>query len=117
MLFKSALVATVLSGSLLFIVSTGIPAHADVSVHCQEDGYCLFSGAGFAGEKVSLRAGNGCRSVADLGIATARSAARGYGDSKVLELFSDGQCSNSLGAVVDEVANTSAAAYRIVSIP
>ncbi|WP_370933318.1 hypothetical protein [Amycolatopsis sp. cg13] len=117
MLLKSASVATMLSGILLVSISAGSPALADVSAHCQQDGYCLFSATEFAGEKVSVPTGSGCRSVAYLGITTARSAARGYGDSKVLELFSDNQCSNYVGTVVGEVANTSAAAYRIMSIP
>ncbi len=117
MVCKSMSIVAVFSGCVLLSVSAGTPAQADVSAHCQDYGFCLFSGAGFTSKKATVPTGSGCRAVATLGFTTARSAARGYGDSKVLELFADAECANSVGTVVTEVANTSAVAYRLMSIP
>ncbi|GIH15029.1 peptidase inhibitor family I36 protein [Rugosimonospora africana] len=106
--------ALVVAGSALAAPS---PAQADVSPHCADAGYCLFSGTNFTGTEVTVSSGSGCRPVSGLGIATARSAARGYGDSYALQLYSDTTCTTSAGVVFDEVASTSATAYRLVPIP
>ncbi|HEY3465630.1 MAG TPA: hypothetical protein VGL47_10895 [Amycolatopsis sp.] len=113
-MFKFMVLAATSTSAIALTVA---PASADVGSHCQQDGYCLFSGTSFTGTKVAVPSGSGCAPVTGLGFAVARSAARGYGDSKVLELFSDTQCATSLGVVSGEVASTAARAYRLISIP
>jgi hypothetical protein len=105
--------ATVVAGSTLAAPA----AQAEVSSHCTDSGYCLFSGTNFTGTEVVVPAGTGCRPVSTLGITTARSAARGYGDSYVLQLYTDTSCTTSAGTVTSEVASTSATAYRLIAIP
>jgi hypothetical protein len=109
----------ILTGALVVAGSTlaAAPAHADVSPHCTDAGYCLFSGTGFTGTRVAVSSGSGCRPVSGLGITTVRSAARGYGDGYALQLYSDTTCTTSAGVVFDEVASTSATAYRLIPIP
>lgn len=104
--------------SALTLMAVGVaPASADVGRHCQQSGYCLFSGSGFDGTKVVVPAGYGCQPVTPLGIDVARSAARGFGDSHVLELFADNACANRIAVATDEVAETSARTYRLTMIP
>jgi hypothetical protein len=105
--------AFVVAGSAL----AAPPAQAEVSPHCTDDGYCLFSGPEFTGTKVVVPSGSGCRPVSGLGLTTVRSAARGFGDGYALRLYSDTTCSTSAGTVYDEVASTSATAYRLIPIP
>lgn len=107
-----AAVASVVVGGVL----AATPASADVSQHCQEGGYCLFSGANFTGTKVVLE-DRGCHQVSELGFTPARSAARGFGDGLALQLFSDGSCGDSLGFVFDEVSNTNARSYLLMFVP
>jgi hypothetical protein len=106
--------ALVVAGGALAAPS---PAQADVSPHCTEAGYCLFSGTDFTGTRVAVSSGSGCRPVSGLGIATVRSVARGYGDGYALQLYSDTGCTASAGVVFGDVANTSATAYRLIPIP
>lgn len=106
--------ALVVAGGALAAPS---PALADVSPHCTDAGYCLFSGTNFTGTRVVVPSGSGCRPVSGLGFATARSAARGYGDSYALQLYSDTGCTTSAGVVLGDVASTSATAYRLIPLP
>ncbi|MBW4716391.1 hypothetical protein [Saccharothrix obliqua] len=103
------------------VLATGllgaVPAGAAVSPHCQEDGYCLFSGVGFGGTRAVLPAEHGCRAVSTLGFTPARSAARGYGDGLALEIFADTGCADHLAFVYDEVPETNARSYRLVPVP
>ncbi|WP_158843442.1 hypothetical protein [Saccharothrix deserti] len=109
-----------LVGAFLFTaaLATAAPASADPSPHCQEGGYCLFSGVEFGGTKAVLPANyNSCRPVSSLGFATARSAARGFGDDAALELYSDTTCTTHVATVFDDVPTTSANSYRLIRIP
>ncbi|MEU4743752.1 hypothetical protein AB0G02_25265 [Actinosynnema sp. NPDC023658] len=90
---------------------------ADVSPHCQEPGYCLFSGADFTGTRAVLPSTYGCHPVSDVGFATARSAARGFGDGTGLVLYSDTTCTTSVAVVRQEVPTTAAKSYRLLPIP
>ncbi|CCH34636.1 hypothetical protein ABZ816_30260 [Actinosynnema sp. NPDC047251] len=105
--------AVVLAGGLL----GAAPASAAVSPHCQEDGYCLFSGTQFSGTKAVLPTSWGCYPVSSLGFGPARSAARGYGDGSALAIYSDANCANRLAFVHDEVPATTALSYRLLPIP
>lgn len=109
----------ILTGALVLAGSAFVatPAHADVSPHCADAGYCLFSGTDFTGTKVAVSSGSGCHPASSLGIAAIRSVARGYGDGYALQLYSDTACSTSAGVVFQDTANTSATAYRLVPIP
>ncbi|MFI9815381.1 peptidase inhibitor family I36 protein [Saccharothrix variisporea] len=93
------------------------PAAATVSPHCQDGGYCLFSGTNFTGTKAVLPTTRGCRAVSTLGFTPARSAARGYGDGYALELYSDTSCTTSVATVFDEVPDTNARSYALIPIP
>ncbi|MEV0680753.1 hypothetical protein AB0I60_29980 [Actinosynnema sp. NPDC050436] len=105
--------AVVLASGLL----GAAPAGAAVGPHCQEDGYCLFSGEGFGGTKAVLPADYGCHRVSSLGFSPARSAARGYGDGTAPALYSDATCATHPTYVYDEVPSTSALSYRLLPIP
>ncbi|MEU2539353.1 hypothetical protein [Streptomyces iakyrus] len=115
--------AKVLAGILLAAgmgTTTGItPAAADVSANCQESGYCLFDGTSFTANKAVLPNVTGCHTVSSLGISAARSAARGYGDSKALVLYSDTQCSQRITDVMQDRAslNPAALSYALVNLP
>ncbi|GLY65625.1 peptidase inhibitor family I36 protein [Amycolatopsis taiwanensis] len=108
-----AVAALALAGSALAAPA----ALADVSPHCQQSGYCLFSGAGFTGTRVTVSSGTGCHPVSDLGLPVARSAARGFGDGAALTLYSDTQCTTSIGTVFTELPDISAASYRLTPLP
>lgn len=105
------------------ITSTAAPATATTAgpatagPHCQEDGYCLFSGTDFTGVKAVLPADYGCHPVSALGYPTARSAARGFGDGLGLVLYSDTTCGTHAATVYDEVPATSAKSYRLLPLP
>lgn len=115
---RFALVGAFLFAAALFTAApaTAVSA-ADVSPHCQEAGYCLFSGTSFTGTRAVLPSARGCHSVSKLGFTTARSAARGFGDGYALELYSDTTCTTGVATVYDEVPNTSAKSYRLMFIP
>lgn len=98
-------------------VSPATVSPATVSPHCQEDGYCLFSGTDFTGVKAVLPADYGCHPVSALGYPTARSAARGFGDGLGLVLYSDTTCGTHAATVYDEVPATSAKSYRLLPLP
>ncbi|WP_410658893.1 hypothetical protein [Amycolatopsis sp. lyj-112] len=98
-------------------LSGGTPSAQEVSPHCQQDGYCLFSGTDFGGTKVSVPTGRGCKPVSALGIPAAGSAARGFGDANALELYADEACTVSAGTVFHEIPDTAAKAYRLIPIP
>lgn len=108
-LLAGALSGGALSGSTLSV--------QEVSPHCQQDGYCLFSGTDFGGTKVSVPTGRGCEPVSALGIPVAGSAARGFGDGNALELYADEACTVSAGTVFHEIPETAAKAYRLIPIP
>lgn len=105
------------------IAFTAAPATATTAVpttagpHCQEDGYCLFSGTDFTGVKAVLPADYGCHPVSALGYPTARSAARGFGDGLGLVLYSDTTCGTHAATVYDEIPATSAKSYRLLPLP
>jgi hypothetical protein len=107
----------VIAASAALMLFAATPAVAEVSQHCQQAGYCLFSGSRFDGTKVSVPTGGGCRPVESLGIDAARSAARGFGDGYALELFSDSACANRIGTVSKEISGISAETYRLTMIP
>lgn len=113
------LLTTGLLGTLLAAPATAAPtvSPAPVSPHCQEDGYCLFSGTDFTGVKAVLPAVYGCHPVSALGYPTARSAARGFGDGLGLILYSDSTCGTHAANVHDEVPTTSAKSYRLLPLP
>ncbi|GAB2983239.1 hypothetical protein [Saccharothrix stipae] len=109
-----------LAGALLLTAALlpAAPASAsDVSPHCQEPGYCLFSGSSFTGTRAVLPAAYGCHPVSDLGFTTARSAARGFGDGSGLVLYSDTTCTTRAATVYHEVPTTTAKSYRHLPIP
>lgn len=95
------------------------PAMADASEHCQESGYCLFDRPGFTGKKAVLPNVTGCRAVTSVGISTARSAARGFGDSKTLVLYSDTRCSHRITDVTKDRAGLEppALSYSLLNLP
>lgn len=104
--------------ALAAALTSAVPASAsDVSPHCQEPGYCLFSGTSFTGTRVVLPASFGCHPVSDLGFPTARSAARGFGDGSALILYSDTTCTTAATTVHDELPTTTANSYRLLPIP
>ncbi|MEV8442887.1 hypothetical protein AB0425_36375 [Actinosynnema sp. NPDC051121] len=106
------------TAALLAVIACATPASAsDVSPHCQEPGYCLFSGTSFTGTRAVVPPTYGCHPVSDLGFPTARSAARGFGDGAALQLFTDSACATPVATVYNEVATTSATAYRLSRIP
>lgn len=113
---KLGIAAGAVAGVVLSTV-VAATAQAEVSPHCQQHGYCLFSGAEFRGTKASVTSGNGCHSVSALGFPTARSVAQGFGDGETLELYADRACETSLGLALDEIPTTSAKSYRIRFIP
>lgn len=90
---------------------------SDVSPHCQESGYCVFSGASFTGARAIVPLSYGCHPVTDLGFTTARSAARGFGDGTALQLFADSTCTTRVATVYHEVPTTTATSYRLMPIP
>jgi hypothetical protein len=93
------------------------PALADVSPHCTDGGYCLFSGTNFTGTKAVVPSGAGCRQVSGLGFPVAHSAARGFGDSAALQLYSDSTCTTQVATVFSDVPSTTAVAYRLLPVP
>ncbi|MGW7466978.1 peptidase inhibitor family I36 protein [Streptomyces xantholiticus] len=101
-------------------VTTSIaPAAAAPSEHCQEGSYCLFDGIDFTGNKAAVPNVTRCHTVSSLGISAAHSAARGYGDSKVLVLYSDTQCSQEITDVTEDRASLEPAAlsYLLMNLP
>ncbi|MGC7098815.1 hypothetical protein ACPZ19_29440 [Amycolatopsis lurida] len=92
-------------------------AHAGVSPHCQQDGYCVFSAANFGGTKVGVPTGGGCRPTSELGVPVVRSAARGFGDGNALVLYADQACATTAGTVYTELPDITATAYRLIPIP
>jgi hypothetical protein len=114
-----------LTAALLAVLACATPASAtpasatafDVSPHCQEPGYCLFSGTSFTGARATVPATYGCHPVSDLGFPTARSAARGFGDGAALQLFTDAGCTTLAATVYSEVPATTATSYRLSRIP
>lgn len=112
-----------LLGTVLLAAATSTTAAAattaasDVSPHCQESGYCLFSGTSFTGTRAVLPLSYGCHPVTDLGFTTARSAARGFGDGTALQLFADSTCTTRVATVYHEVPTTTATSYRLMPIP
>lgn len=109
-----------LVGAVLSALTLATPASAsasDVSPHCQESGYCLFSGTSFTGTRVIVPPTYGCHPVSDLGFTTARSAARGFGDGAALQLFTDAGCTTLAATVYSEVPATTATSYRLSRIP
>ncbi|ROP40393.1 hypothetical protein [Saccharothrix texasensis] len=108
--------------ALLFAAAAATPAAAaasasDVSGHCRESGYCVFSGASFTGARTVVPQSYGCHPVTDLGFPTARSAARGFGDGTALQLFADTACTALAATVYHEVPATTAGSYRLMPIP
>lgn len=95
---------------------TALPAVA-AGEHCPAQGSCLYSGANYTGTLAVVPSQGGCHTVASLGFSPARSAARGFGDGSVLQLYSDSACQASLGTVTADVPVTAAASYRVVFIP
>lgn len=109
---------SVLTAALLCALAPATPASAsDVSPHCQEPGYCLFSGTSFTGTRATVPPTYGCHPISDLGFPIARSAARGFGDGAALQLFTDSTCATLAATVYTEVPTTSATAYRLSRIP
>lgn len=108
-----------LVGAFLFTATlfTAAPASADVSPHCKDAGYCLFSGTQFTGTRALVPSRYGCHPVSSLGFTTARSAARGFGDGAALILYSDTTCTTETAIVFQEVPTTSAKSYRLLPIP
>ncbi|QFZ23027.1 hypothetical protein [Saccharothrix syringae] len=103
--------------ALAAALTAAVPAHADVSPHCQVGAYCLFPGENFIGDRAVPPLERGCHPVSALGFTTARSAARGFGDSWALELFADGGCATKVATVWQEVPVTAALSYRLTQIP
>ncbi|MCE6997946.1 hypothetical protein LZG04_24555 [Saccharothrix sp. S26] len=112
---RLALIAACLFG--LTLTATTPASAADVSPHCGQPGYCLFSGTSFTGTRATVPPTYGCHPVSALGFTPARSAARGFGDGSALELFADTTCITRLATVYDEVPTTTAVAYRLTPIP
>jgi hypothetical protein len=111
-----------LAGALLLAAasttaSAAAASASDVSPHCRESGYCVFSGASFTGARAVVPQSYGCHPVTDLGFTTARSAARGFGDGTALQLFSDTTCTTRVATVYHEVPTTTATSYRLMPIP
>lgn len=99
-------------------VLTAAPAGAaDVSPFCREQGYCLFAESAFNGLAVVVPLKFGCHAVAEIGPSTVQSAARGFGDSYVLDLHSNGTCSAYIETVTHETPRTSAKSYELMQIP
>ncbi|MEU4768725.1 hypothetical protein AB0H12_36300 [Actinosynnema sp. NPDC023794] len=113
----STLLGALLLASAAATASTTAAAASEVSPHCQESGYCLFSGTSFTGTRAVLPLSYGCHPVTDLGFTTARSAARGFGDGTALQLFADSTCTTRVATVYHEVPTTAAASYRLMPIP
>ncbi|MCC8250306.1 hypothetical protein [Saccharothrix luteola] len=112
-----ALSSALLLASAAATASTTAAAASDVSPHCQESGYCVFSGTSFTGTRAVLPLSYGCHPVTDLGFTTARSAARGFGDGTALQLFADSACATRVATVYHEVPTTTATSYRLMPIP
>lgn len=103
--------------ALMATMFTSIPAAASVSPFCMEHGYCVFSASDFKGQKVAIPLNFGCHTVAEIGLSTVQSAARGFGDSYVLELHSNGSCTAYIDTVVFETPRASAKSYKLIQIP
>jgi hypothetical protein len=105
--------AAVLLGAGMFAAAPAVAA----GEHCQTGAYCLYSGTNYTGIKAVVPTGLGCHAVSTLGFPVAHSAARGFGDGYVLQLYADTACTSSLGNVNTDVPNTKAAGYRVMPIP
>lgn len=100
-----------------FAATTPAAASSSVSPHCQESGYCVFSGTSFTGTRTVVPQSYGCHPITDLGFPTARSAARGFGDGTALQLFADPTCTTRVATVYHEVPTTTATSYLLMPIP
>lgn len=119
MALRRMVLAGAAAGSLVALGTLGVPgvALAEVSPHCTQDGYCLFSGSDFTGTEASPDSTGGCHLTSDLGLPVVRSAARGFGDGSVLVLYTDTACTSSPTFVTGDVADTSARSYRVMLVP
>ncbi|MFI0141836.1 hypothetical protein [Streptomyces luteogriseus] len=111
----AAALGVLIAGSL----TVAAPAAADVSPHCQEAGYCLFSDVHFSGIKAVIPNSTGCKAVNTVGFPAAASVARGFGDSTALRLYSDGNCTQPITYVYGDMANVNppARSYSLMRIP
>ena len=106
----------VITAAAALMLFGATPAVAEVSDHCKESGYCLFSGSNFDGTKVSaLRIG--CRTAQSIGLVAIRSAARGYGDSLALTIYSGTACDGTAVNVFSDTSGVVAKSYQLIPIP